>query len=305
MRANIPRIKTYVIPLCSPVKVVIFWMEVIKMDKRRLHVILTSIVVVLLLCSAKPAYAQANTRAKDDRGEHKAQSEGKRVAQAEMKNKGGTGNIKDSPGEKGGVGQTSKTPPGWSKGLKKGWEKSTPPGWDKWSKKTRKKWKSNLAKTKKRINARAKKKGWDAKERERASVAIEFAARKGVPIYHVRIIANKCLRHGLKSEEVLGVAIALSKGVSKGINFKTLGIQVVAKLKAGYKGQRLANEIHAMIESRYKAKMKAQEEKVGKPTGREKPKSKNDKEKTPKVSEQKKERPGNEKSRKPINTDGH
>lgn len=268
------------------------------MRTRTLSIISTSIVVLLLLCSVEPAYAQASTRAKDGRGEHKGSSEGKKVAQIEMKDKGGTGNIQDGSGEKGRVGQTSKTPSGWSKGLKKGWEKSTPPGWDKWSKKTRKTWQGNLARAKKRIYAKAKKKGWNAKERERVSVAIEFAARKGVPISQVRIIANKCLRHGLKSEEVLSVAIALSGGVSKGINFETLGVQVVAKLKAGYKGKRLANEIHVMIDNRYKAKMKAQEEKVGKHVGREKPKSNNDKEKTPKVSEQKKERPGDEKSQK-------
>lgn len=77
----------------------------------------------------------------------------------------------------------------------------------------------------------------------------------------------------------MGVAVTLSEGVGKGVNFETLGRQIVEKLKAGYRGEKLANEIHTMIEKRYKAKMEAQEKKIGKPVGRKKPKPAKEKQK--------------------------
>ncbi len=211
------------------------------MYKKMTRVISVLTITLLLICSTKLVYAQSNPQSKGGKGEHKGWTKGKRI------------------------GQKSETPPGWKKGLKKGWKKSTPPGWDNWNKKTRKGWKKNLSKAKKEINAKAKRKGWGAKDREKAVIALEFAARRGVPVGHAGEVVAKCIVHGLTGEDTLRVGVTLSDGVSKGVNFKTLGSQVVEKLKAGYKGEKLANEIHTIIETRHKAKIKAQENKVGKP----------------------------------------
>ncbi|MCK5534620.1 hypothetical protein KAI68_05845, partial [bacterium] len=199
------------------------------MQKGKIVIFFRLSIALLLLNSMQLVSAQAKSKAKDNQGKHKGWTEGKRE------------------------GQKSETPPGWGKGLKKGWEKETPPGWNKWDKKARKRWQKRLVKAKKQIEVKAKKKEWNLENRERAAIALEFAARKGVPIGHARNVVEECIGQGLKGEETLRVGKALSEGVGKGENFQTLGNRVVQKIRAGYKGERLTNEIHNMIQTRYRA----------------------------------------------------
>lgn len=254
------------------------------MYRRMINVVLFLISSLFMLCSTNLVYSQANPQGK---GEHKGWSEGKRA------------------------GQKSETPPGWKKGLKKGWETSTPPGWNKWDKKEKKRWKKDLARAKKEINARAKKKGWGVEDKEKAIIALEFTVRRGVPVKHAKKVIRECIGHGLKGEDTLRVGVTLSEGVDKGVNFETLGSKVVKKLKAGYRGEKLAKEIYFEIEKRYKAKMEAQEKKVGKPVGRDKPKPGKKEEKLEKREKKKKniEKPekgskGKRKSRAPGRSSG-
>ncbi len=210
------------------------------MQKGKIVIFFRLSIALLLLNSMQLVSAQAKSKAKDNQGKHKGWTEGKRE------------------------GQKSETPPGWGKGLKKGWEKETPPGWNKWDKKARKRWQKRLVKAKKQIEVKAKKKEWNLENRERAAIALEFAVRRGVPVSHVGNVVEECIGNGLSGEDTLLVGIVLSEGVDKGTNFKTMGSQVVKKIRAGYKGKKLANEIRVMIQTRHRARMEAKEKKMEK-----------------------------------------
>ncbi|MCK4533493.1 hypothetical protein KAU39_06860 [bacterium] len=210
------------------------------MQKVKIAVFFRLSIALLLLNSMQLVSAQAKSKAKDNQGEHKGWTEGKRK------------------------GQKSETPPGWKKGLKKGWENETPPGWNKWNKETREKWQKDLTKAKKKIKTQAKKKEWNLENREKAGIALEFAVRKGVPVRDAENVIQECIGQGLKGEETLRVGKALSEGVGKGENFQTLGTQIKKRIKAGDRGERLTNGIHNMIQTRHRARMEAKEKKTEK-----------------------------------------
>ena len=233
------------------------------MNKKMMSNVYFAAVISLFLCSIQLTYAKGKPQGKTGRGERSGWMEGKRAGQSGKKRRGGAGKHRGWDKEKK-AGRKKGTPPGWKKGLKKGWRNSTPPGWNKLDKKAKKKWKKDLAAAKKGIKTRARRRGWGAKDREKAAMALEFAARKGVPPGQAGKIIGNCVESGLNGEETLRVGVAISERAGKGQDFETLGSQITEKLKAGYRGEKLAEEINA-IETRHKAKMKAQPQKTGEP----------------------------------------
>lgn len=149
--------------------------EVVKMSGRTSIISLLTI-ILFLLCPTNLVYSQANLQGKGGKGEHEGWTKGERV------------------------GQKSEKPADWEKG----WEKLTPPGWDNWSKKGKKKWEKDLARAKKKIKARAEKKGWGAKDKEKATIALEFAARRGVPVGHAKKSYSGMYRSWSKRRRDLG-----------------------------------------------------------------------------------------------------
>ncbi len=210
------------------------------MREKRIAIFLRLMMILFLFGSMNLVGAQAKSKAKSGEGLKKGWTKEKRE------------------------GQKSETPPGWEKGLKKGWEKLTPPGWNKKNKKEKKEWQKKLARVKKQIKTKAKKKKWNAENCERASIALEFAVRRGMPASQAGNVIGECIGKGLTGEEILLVGIVLSEGVDKGTNFETMGSRVVEKIRAGYKGKKLAREIRFMIDTDYKTRKEVKEKKLEK-----------------------------------------
>lgn len=110
---------------------------------------------------------------------------------------------------------------------KESWKTELPPGWKKWDNTKRQQWQQGLKQAKNAVRNRTE-------ARLNAALrALETAARKGVPLDHAEQTANAGLDNGLGP-----------------FDFEPFGKFVTERVKAGLKGESLAEEIHKEVSRR-------------------------------------------------------
>jgi len=150
----------------------------------------------------------------------------------------------------------SEGPPGWTKGEKEGWKGGNmPPGlqkklppqheernfWERW------KWNRDLKSSKKEIQSMAENKGLDQQDKTSAEIALESAAKSGVPIEEVREVLKKAIEKKQNGKEMEVITKAMSYGVGKNTDFRDMGTFVNQKLEEGVAGKDLAVQIYKRI----------------------------------------------------------
>ncbi len=162
-------------------------------------------------------------------------------------------------------------PAGWERGEKEGWESSVPPGWEKWGDSTRSDWQKELENAKGRVRDKAKKARKNKAEIDSACVAVEAAARRGVPSQQAEAIVTRGMDKGLKGRELAMATRAMADGVARGVEAASLSEFVQQKLDEGIRGDALALQIQEQVRLREEEMQKAaqaEEEKQAKPVKR-------------------------------------
>lgn len=159
-----------------------------------------------------------------------------------------------------------KRPSGWDHGEKEGWRESdVPPGWEKWDEAKQKGWEKELDEAKQAIRTRSESGKMRSKaEIDSAMVAMEAAARKGVPVKDVKSVVDKGLEKGLKGRELEMTTRAMASGVRKGIDMEKLAQFTNQKIDKGVQGDDLSDEIYNEIQNRHDNRVKAGEMPVDK-----------------------------------------
>lgn len=110
---------------------------------------------------------------------------------------------------------------------KENWKTKFPPGWKSWDNARKQQWKHGLNRAKNAVRKRTE-------ARLNAALrALEMAARKGVPLHNAEQTANAGLENGLGP-----------------FDFEPFGKFVTERVKAGVKGEELAEAIHKEIRRR-------------------------------------------------------
>lgn len=181
------------------------------------------------------------------------------------------GQMKKQTGDQGQGDSAKKRPAGWDRGEKAGWENSTPPGWAKWDSTQQKGWQKELDDAKEQVREKGKKAKKRGAELDSLDVAVEAAARKGVPVEDVQGVVEKGIARGLKGREMEMATRGMAEGIEKGVESAPLTVFVHQKLDEGLRGDELATQIQQEVQRRHEAIQKArqeEEEKKATPTKR-------------------------------------